>query len=63
MEQLSRDEMLVAYDDDSKSYYCIWQPLTCIGMGKTKGEALADLRATAHFGIDTMVDLKLREVE
>jgi predicted RNase H-like HicB family nuclease len=59
--QLSCDEILVAYDD-SQSYYCIWQPLTCVGLGKTKMEALADLQAAAHFGIEIMVDLRLREI-
>jgi predicted RNase H-like HicB family nuclease len=37
--------------------------LTCVGLGKTKVEALADLRAAAHFGIETVVDLKLTEIE
>jgi predicted RNase H-like HicB family nuclease len=37
--------------------------LTSVGLGKTKTEALDDLRAAAHFGIETMVDLKLREIE
>jgi predicted RNase H-like HicB family nuclease len=63
MERLSCDEILVDYDDNSQSYYCIWQPLTCIGMGKTKVEALADLRAAAHFGIETIVDLKLKKLK
>jgi len=63
MAQLSCKEILVAYDGDSQSYYCIWQPLTCVGLGKTKMEALADLRAAAHFGIESVVDLKLTEIE
>jgi len=63
IEQLSCDEILVAYDDDGQSYYCIWRPLTSVGLGKTKSEALADLRAAALFGIEAMVDLKLREIE
>lgn len=63
MEQLPCNEILVAYEDDSQSYYSIWQPLTCVGLGKTKVEALADLRAAAHFGIETVVDLKLTEIE
>jgi predicted RNase H-like HicB family nuclease len=37
--------------------------LTSVGLGKTEAEALDDLRAAAHFGIETMVDLKLREIE
>ncbi len=63
MERLPYDEIMVACDDDSRSYYCIWQPLTSIGLGKTKAEALDDLRAAAHVGIETMIDLKLREIE
>jgi len=63
MEQLPYDDIIIAYDDDSQSYYCIWRPLTSVGMGKTEAEALDDLRAAAHFGIETMVDLKLREIE
>ena len=63
MEQLPYDEIIIAYDDDSQSYYCIWRPLTSVGLGKTEAEALDDLRVTAHFGIETMVDLKLREIE
>ena len=63
MKQLPYNEIMIAYDDDSQSYYCIWRPLTSVGMGKTKAEALDDLRAAAHFGIETMVDLKLREIE
>jgi len=63
MEQLPYDEIVIAYDDDSQNYYCIWRPLTSVGLGKTEAEALDDLRAAALFGIETMVDLKLREIE
>jgi len=63
MEQLPYDEIIIACDDDSQSYYCIWRPLTSVGLGKTEAEALDDLRAAAHFGIETMVDLKLSEIE
>jgi len=63
MEQPPYDEIVIAYDDDSQSYYCIWRPLISVGLGKTEAEALDDLRAAAHFGIETLVDLKLREIE
>jgi hypothetical protein len=63
IEQLPYGEILVTYDDDSQSYYCVWRPLTSIGLGKTEAGALDDLRAAAHFGIETMVDLKLSEIE
>jgi hypothetical protein len=36
--------------------------MLAIGMGKTEKEALEDLREAAHFGIETMVNLKLREI-
>jgi hypothetical protein len=63
MKQLPYDEIMIAYDGDSQSYYCIWRPLTSVGLGRTEAEALDDLRAAAHFGIETIVDLKLREIE
>jgi predicted RNase H-like HicB family nuclease len=63
MEQLPYDEMVIAYDDDSQNYYCIWRPLTSVGLGKTEAEALDDLRAAAHLGIETTIDLKLRKIE
>jgi predicted RNase H-like HicB family nuclease len=62
MKQLAYDEIIIAYDGDSQSYYCIWRPLTSVGLGKTEAEALDDLRAAAHLGVETMVDLKLREI-
>jgi predicted RNase H-like HicB family nuclease len=63
MKQLPYDEITITYDDDSQSYYCIWRPLISVGLGKTESEALDDLRAAAHLGIETVVDLKLREIE
>jgi predicted RNase H-like HicB family nuclease len=63
MEQPPCDEIIVDYDDDSQSYYCIWRPLISVGLGKTEAEALDDLRAAAHVGIETMVDLKLKEIK
>lgn len=63
MERLPYDEIIIDYDDDSQSYYCIWRPLISVGLGKTEAEALDDLRAAAYFGIETLVDLKLREIE
>jgi predicted RNase H-like HicB family nuclease len=63
MEQLSYDGIVIGYDGDSRNYYGIWRPLIGIGLGKTEAEVLDDLRAAALFGIETMVDLKLREIE
>jgi hypothetical protein len=49
------------YDRDSCSYYIIWQPII-IGLGRTEGEALEDLRTAAHGNADTMIDLKLKDL-
>lgn len=43
MEQLPYDEIVIAYDDDSQSYYCTWRPLISVGLGSTEAEALDDL--------------------
>jgi predicted RNase H-like HicB family nuclease len=63
MKQLPDDEIIIAYDSDSQSYYCIWRPLTSVGLGKTEAKALDDLRAAAHLGVETMVDLKIKEIK
>lgn len=62
IEQLSDEEIIVA-SDGSQGYYCVWRPLTSIGQGITKVETLADIREVALFGIETMVDLKRRQIE
>jgi hypothetical protein len=36
--------------------------LISVGLGKTEAEALNDLRAAAHLGIETILDLKLGEI-
>ena len=62
MSRLPGNKIRTEYDDDSQGYYIIWQPLTTIGMGRTGQEALEDLRAAAHFGIEVMVNSKLKEI-
>ncbi len=59
---LSDGEMTIEYDDEIQSYYIVCTRMAAAGLGKTKQEALADLREAAHFGIDTAVDLKLVEI-
>lgn len=61
MSLLPFSEIRIEYDGDSQSYFVIWQPATAVGAGKTEQEALEDLRAAAHLGIETMVNLKLEE--
>ena len=53
----------IEYDETVQSYYIVWQPLASAGMGRTEKEALEELRQAAHYGIDTMVDLKLKETQ
>ena len=55
------DEIIIEYDDTSKSYCIFWRPLMAVGMGGAEKEALEDLRQAAHLGIDTEIDLKLAE--
>lgn len=50
------------FDKKSGEYYIVWEPLV-IGAGKTKDEALQDLREAAHFGVDTMIDRKLQNIK
>ena len=57
MQPLSANEIRIEHDRDSRGYYIIWQPQVVIAMGRTVAEALEDLRAAAHFGVDTAVDL------
>lgn len=62
MNRPSDNEIRTEYDNDSQSYFVIWQPLTAVGMGRTEQAALEDLRAAAHFGIETMVNSKLNTI-
>jgi predicted RNase H-like HicB family nuclease len=50
------------FDNQSGEYYIIWEPMV-IGAGRTKGEALEDLREAAHFGVDTLIDLRLKNIK
>ena len=55
----ARGNITLKYDKETRDYYIIWEPVV-IGTGKTGREALEDLRTAAHFGVDTMIDLKLK---
>lgn len=50
------------FDSETGEYYIIWEPVV-IGMGKTERGALEDLREAAHFGVDTLIDLKLKNIK
>ena len=55
------NEIHIDFDEVTQGYYVIWEPVV-IGMGKTRRKALADLRQTAHFGVDTFIDLTLENI-
>jgi hypothetical protein len=56
-----RNEIEVEFDEATQGYYAIWEPVA-IGAGKTRYEALDDLRQAAHFGVDTFIKLKLKDI-
>ena len=55
---LDNENIEIGFDEESLNYYADCR-LTAIGMGKTKEEALEDLRQAGHFGIDTLINIKL----
>jgi len=58
----SNRDIQIEFDEETQNYYVSWEPPIAIGLGKTKEEALEDLREAAHLGVDTLIDLKLRNV-
>jgi predicted RNase H-like HicB family nuclease len=50
------------FDKESGEYYIVWEPVV-IATGKTADEALQDLKEAAHFGVDTMIDRKLKDMK
>jgi predicted RNase H-like HicB family nuclease len=58
---LAKNDINLEFDRETGEYYIIWSPLV-IAAGKTIHKALEDLRETAHFGINTLIDLKLKEM-
>ncbi len=45
------DEIIIEYDEADQSYYAVWEPPRAIGLGRTRQEALEDLRAAVNFGV------------
>jgi predicted RNase H-like HicB family nuclease len=56
-----KSEIYIAFDEVMKGYYSVWEAVV-IGAGKTRHEALQDLKEAAHFGVDTFIDLKLKDI-
>ena len=61
MKNENRD-LQIDYDTVSQTYYVIWQPMVVIGAGPTKKAAMDDLKKAAHFGIDIIIDEKLKVI-
>ena len=59
----SDSDIKIEYDEEVQSFYVVWRPVAAIGTGQTGKEALEELRQAAHFGINTMIDLKLTEID
>jgi hypothetical protein len=58
---LAKNDIKLEFDGETREYYIIWKPVV-IGMGKTSTKALEDLREAAHFGVDTLINLKLKDI-
>lgn len=55
-------EIQIEYDEEDRKCYAMLESGKAIGLGTTRGEALEDLKEATHFYIDTMIELKLREL-
>jgi len=56
-----QNDIHLELDELTHDYYAFWEPVA-MGAGKTMRDALDDLRQAAHFGIDTFIDLKLKDI-
>jgi len=57
----NNDEIRIEFDGVTRHYYIVWE-LSVTSSGETKEEALEDLREAAHFGVDNLIDQKLRDI-
>lgn len=55
-----KNDIDISFDEETRTYYIVWQPFI-VGMGKTVHEVLKDLRQAAHLGVDTLINLKLKD--
>jgi hypothetical protein len=60
---IGRNEINIEFDDYSKSYYATVIPPAAVGSGKTARKALSDLRKAAYYGIDTLINIKMVNVD
>ena len=55
------NDIELEFDEETRNYYIAWEPIV-ISLGKTRQEALEDLRQAAHFHVDTLINLKLEDI-
>lgn len=57
-----RSDINLEFDQESGDYYIVWEPVI-LSAGKTQRQALEELRGAAHSGVDTLIDLKLKNIK
>ena len=57
----SMNNIQIEFDEDTRDYYIIWKPII-ISSGKSRRGSLTDLRQTAHFAVDALIDRKLKDI-
>ena len=62
MSSIVKHDITIEYDETIESYFIVWE-YAVIGLGKTKRSALKDLQKAAHFGIDTIINSKLKTLK
>jgi len=58
---LTKGKITLKFDREIQEHYIIWRPVF-VGAGETKHETLEDLRAAAHFGVDTLINIELQNI-
>jgi predicted RNase H-like HicB family nuclease len=56
------NDIKLEYDRENGEYYIVWEPLV-LSAGRTKRQALEELRGAAHLGVDTIIDRKLKNIK
>lgn len=51
----------IEFDEETQCYYIVWEHLI-ISSGDTPQDALKDLKETAHFAVEILIDLKLSDI-
>jgi len=59
---VASNDINLDYDKESEDYYIVWEPVV-LSAGRTERQALEDLRGAAHLGVDTLIDLKLKNIK